>query len=117
MERIKSFSNFSINESTMVDNNICSQLLDAMEASDLEMCLATYDALQTSAPKIFADLQAFAETKGVSLEDMIAEKFKKLGGNSFSTASVLRKKFPQIWSKIEGATRSNLSADLGDLYF
>jgi hypothetical protein len=45
------------------------------------------------------------------------EEFVRRSGNSFAITSELRKRFPQVWSKIQGTTRSDLSADLGDLFF
>ncbi len=45
------------------------------------------------------------------------EEFVRGSGNPFAITSELRKRFPQIWSKIQGNKRSDLSADLGDLFF
>ncbi len=45
------------------------------------------------------------------------EEFVRGSGNPFAITSELRKRFPQVWSKIQGNKRSDLSADLGDLFF
>jgi hypothetical protein len=77
MKRIKSFSDFSINESAMVDNDTYKTIMDAMQQSGADVAVSVYLGLQESAPEIFDGLAAFAKTKGTSLEDILAVHFKK----------------------------------------
>jgi hypothetical protein len=77
MKRIKTFSNFTINESYSEINLSIDQLdliLTSME-KDVKNCVLIYTNLKKSLPQVINQLQKRSQQKGTSLEAILDEHF------------------------------------------